>query len=115
MMVHPPKNSRVTRHISFSEDENILLCRRAAEASMSVAPFIKQQALHGSIKDFPLTPISQHTLAISKAVTTIREITAHDHHDRLLYEADLERITAQLGILIATEEELLQILKDTLE
>ena len=106
-MAHVKDISRVTRHVSFTKEENELLCRRAAEVGMSVVPFIKREALYGKAHGFSLSVISQHTESIDNVIRCVREVLSRAHPDRLLYQADLELISDRLQTLIDTEKAVL--------
>lgn len=106
-MAHIKDISHVTRHVSFSKEENELLCHRAAEVGIAVVPFIKHEALRGKVQGFSLSVISQHTESIDNVIRCVREVLSRTHPDRLLYQADLELISDQLQTLIGTEQAML--------
>lgn len=94
---------RVNRHVSFTQEENDLLCKRAAKVGMEVVPFIKQEALHGTVKGFPLAVLSRHANAIGEIVKAARELAARPHPDRWKYEADLEEMNDKLDKILEIE------------
>lgn len=102
---------RITRHVSFTQKENDALCKRAATVGMEVVPFIKQEALHGVAKGYPLAPLTRHEAAIGEIVKAVREATDRPHPDRWLYEADLEAIDDKLAELLQIEQTILELLR----
>lgn len=99
---------RITRHISFTLEENEMLQKRASAVGMEIAPFIKQQALHGTAKGFRLTPLTQHTITIAEIAQDIRNAVHTPHPDRWLYQADLEAIEDKLEELLQIESTILE-------
>lgn len=114
-MAYIKDGPRVTRHVSFTQKENSDLCRRAAKAGMEVVPFIKQEALHGTVKGFPLAALTRHENDIGEIVKAVREAAGRPHPDRWLYEADLEAIDDKLSELLEIEKDILDLLRRRLK
>lgn len=90
-------------HLSFTESELAQVKTRAASVGMKVVPFIKQEALCGSVRGFRLVPLTQHANAIGTIAQDIRGFISSPHPDRWLYEHDLECIEDKLDTLIKIE------------
>lgn len=106
---------RVTRHISFTADENAALEKRAARVGMEVAPFIKKEALEGKVKGYPLAALSRHEQDIGDILHAVREAADRPHPDRWLYQADLEAIDDKLAELLEIEKDILELLRRRLK
>lgn len=106
---------RVTRHISFTAQENAILESRAAKVGMEVAPFIKQEALHGTVKGYPLAALTRHEVDIGNILHAVREVADRPHAARWLYQADLEAIDDKLEELLAIEKDILELLRRRLK
>jgi len=98
------QRSRIVRQISLSPQENQTLQKRAESAGMPVSPFIKRQALSGSVKVLNLPPLSNHADVIGKIAHDVRIIVSTPHPDRWLYQADLEKIEDSLDSLLIVEK-----------
>ena len=98
---------RITRHISFTAEENQIIQERAHSVGMEITPFIKQEALHGMAKGFQLCALTQHTIAIAEIAQDIHRVVHTPHPDRWLYQADLERIEDKLDNLLEIEAAIL--------
>lgn len=100
----PPK--AVTHHIRLSPQEDQILRSRAGQAGMALSPFIKQMALHGSVKILNLAPLTQHILILGDIAHDIRKAVSTPHPDRWLYQADLEGIEEKLTEMLRIEKDI---------
>lgn len=103
-------SSRVTRHVSFTPEEDEAIRQRAEKAGMEVVPFIRYEALHGKVKSIPLDVVARYLEEIGEIARAVKEMVYRPHPDRWLYEADLEgtddKVDEVLAIVKATLEEI---------
>lgn len=106
---------RINRHVSFTPEEDSKLRQRAAKVGMEVVPFIREEALHGTVRGFPLAPINQHAEAIGQIAQAVRKVADRQHPDRWLYEADLEEIENKLAEILAIEKDIQERLRQRMK
>ena len=108
----PKKRTEPTHHIRFHPDDEARLVAKAKQAGMSVNAYIKSRALNSRaprkrVSSFPnVAHIITHIEAMDRLAQEIRIMIKKPHTDRLLYEADLERIDQKLTELLRTENTL---------
>ena len=94
-------------HVSFSPKEIVSIDRKAASVGLHRPAYIRKMVLEGKVKGYNLKPVLEHSEAIGKVAAAVRDMIAKDYPERWAYEADLEKIQAQLQTLIDSEQKLI--------
>ena len=97
-------------HVSFTPKEIASIDRKAAAVGLHRPAYVRQMALEGKVKGYNLKPLLTHSEAIGEVVAAVRDMIAKEHPDRWAYEADHEKLQAQLAELIEGEKKLNEIM-----
>lgn len=97
----------MTKSIYYNDEDYRIVSERAKRAGMTVTGYIKAMSLEEGVVDIDLSPVLLHTQYLSALVARAAAITRVHTEDRLLYEADLERIEDLLAAAVRTELTLL--------
>ena len=95
-MSQADEKERVTRRVSFLEEEDQLIQARAKEVGMSVSAYIRQQALEGKVVSVDWDLVRQHMEAIYRIEFSIDAYTSKNNPTLWLFGADLQVIRDEL-------------------
>ncbi len=59
-------DTKITHHVRFTEEEDAFIRQRAEEAGMAVTPYIRAQAVRGSVNAYAKAAIEKHSCEVSK-------------------------------------------------
>ena len=101
------ENTNITRHISFTAEEDKLLQQRAEAAGIAVAPYIRQQALNGVVHSIDWEGLRVHSDLLSDIAMQIElHLQSLTDIERAMLADVLTAIERDLKSMLVIEQEI---------
>ena len=108
------KRSNVVWRVTFSAEQDQDLRRKAEQAGMGVCPYIRQQALEGTVTAVDWEALRCHLNAIDGIASDVSAFAQKKIPNRWEYEDDLDALQLEVSKLIALEREILHLIGEQL-
>lgn len=106
-MENREKPKRYSHHVLLTADEDEQVRRNAEKAGMLVRVYIRQQALHGKVRNIDWDTLRAHLAAIDGIVNDVGDFTGRRNPNSWLYAPELDLIATLLREVKADEAKLL--------
>ena len=104
------KNGSISRRVSFCAEDDKILQERAAEAGMTVAAYIRQQALNREVRVINWELLLQYMEMIYRLEFNIDVYISKHNAEFWMFELDLEFIHEELMSIRKLVEKLLEVI-----
>lgn len=106
----------VVRRVSFTPEENEVICQRAYAAEMSPAAYIRQQALHGVVQSIDWDALRVHAdLLCNVAMDLHLHLDCLTNLERKMLSDVLSIIEGDLNAMLSIEQDVFKFLSPGLE
>lgn len=106
--MHDEANSKITRHIPLTPEEDVIIRGAAEEAGMRIHAYIKAKALSDNVPAFDWAMLKEHTEALDHIAQEITIYTRDQNPNRWLFEVNLTLISDLLRDIKELEARLIE-------